>query len=204
MRVRLKESEFVPSKDKVGELNMTASFSAALALQGLSVHKTFLKKFGFQFVDDHADEARKLHDLHDWADEAWFECKLDKSGFTNRLLLEYKANVPDDLVAEIPLRTPFRRSEWLAKVKALPSRYDALALDVENLERRHFVSYHFERTGKTFLFDLRELRKVVAEDERHGLEFLRVGHNHEPWSTLAVAVPLDLVRPLAPSDVWAG
>jgi hypothetical protein len=183
---------------------MKDSFRESLKTQRLDAHKTNLKSLGFEFVEEHADEGRKQRDLYDWASDVWFEAKTDRSKFTTRLLVEYKANVPERLLEGIPLRRPLRASQYVDRLTALPSRFDALALDAANLERRHFLSYHFEQTYTTHVLDLRELRALVADHERLGLEWFVVGHESEHWRTVAVAVPLSLTRPLKRQDLWTG
>jgi hypothetical protein len=165
-----------------GETLLGKSFRDSLPLQRLEAHSKLISQRGY-LLEDHSDEKRKLHDLVCWLSDTWFEAKTDYSAFTERLLVEAKANVPS--LDGLPLRTPLPFAEVQPLLASLPSKYDALATDQLNLEPKHCLSYLFNRTGDHYLLDLRALRRQIDARRYDLIAFQDKGG----WHTLAYVVP---------------
>jgi hypothetical protein len=176
------------------------TFTNNLSSQRLPAHIELLKS-KFWFIEDGESErlkknlSLKMHDLYDWLSDSWVECKTDKSNFTNRLLIEYKANVPLSLIGDLPERQEIPYADIAPLLSSLPSRYDALATDKQNLEQSHYLSYLYAKNGAHFVYDIRELRAEISSKVQC-LKFFICGEWQESWRTIAVIVPLSEVQPI--------
>ncbi len=162
----------------------------SLGDERLDLHKPTIAKLGYLALEDHSTQRVKLHDLYDWTRDTWFECKTDQSHFFERMLIEYKANVPPELLDGWPLESPMPHDYLLETIQTLPANYDALAIDNQNLEPLHLLSYRFLQNEKHYILDIRELRAQIASHEYQWIIF----ESPEPgkcWRSIAQIVPLE-------------
>lgn len=174
---------------------MKESFHVAKKRERLPVHLRFINSIDCRYLAVPATRHNwKLHDAECLVTGNWFESKTDDSGYVNRYLVEYKANVDPDLLRGIPRREEIRRPELRERLQALPEKYNALATDCENLEPSHLLSYLWSNTGQIHLLDIRALRAQIAASR---YPFFVCGEPTENWRTVAVLVPTEDVQPLA-------
>lgn len=167
--------------------NSSDSFSDTTAKENIQGHIQFINGQTKFTVIDKSQEYKKLHDLFDPFEKTWFECKADHSAFTDRFLIEYKANVPTDSLGNIPQKQPLAFEKYQDMFCNLPIRFDALATDILNLEPNHFLSYWFSKTNTYYLLDIRDLRNQI---DASAYPFIVCGKWNEDWRSVCRMVPI--------------
>jgi hypothetical protein len=176
---------------------MNNEFNSALEKQEIIGHRNFIELYHDRILDIRADECIKLHDMRCVLSDYWYECKADYSSFTNRFLIEYKANVPSDRLRGLPLRKELDHWQYAEQFNSIEEKYNALATDLNNLEPRHFLSYWFRKTNQYYLMDIRELRNQI---NLSAYPFFICGGRAEDWKSICVIVPIADVKILAKKE----
>ena len=173
---------------------MGLPFYESLKLQRIEKHTELLDAQGY-FIRNLTENRRKLQDLEDWFFDICFECKTDNSKYTERMLIEYKANTPPVYTDDLVLRNPYHHRLLSKRFEQIPDKYNGLALDEENIMPRHLLSYYYTIDGSHWVMDLRELRQLIAANAYPWIVFESPEHG-ERWRSVAQIVPLADCLPL--------